>query len=309
MIAVVFPGQGSQYVGMGKEFYESYSLVRDIFKRASDSIGLDMKNLCFSSPEEELKLTENAQPAILTVSYALYSVLCDTFPSLRDKIRFFAGHSLGEYTACVASGIMGFEDAVYAVRMRGKFMQEAVPVGEGKMVAVIGVSPEEVESACSAVGGVVEPANYNSPEQIVVAGRAKDVDRFVEYMRAKGVKKIIPLNVSAPFHCSLMEPAKERLKEVLDKLTFNDPYVPVVSNVTATAISKGDEERDLLVRQVTGSVKWYQSVLYMRSMGVSIFIEVGPSKVLSGLVKRTDRTVKVFNVEKPEDMEALREVF
>ncbi len=304
MIAVVFPGQGSQYVGMGKDFYDNFEVVRSLFEEASDTLKLDMRKLIFESSEEELRLTENAQPAILTVSYALYSVIKDRF----DSVAFFAGHSLGEYTACVAGGVMSFSNAVYAVRMRGRFMQEAVPVGEGKMVAVMGLSTDVVEALCKEAGGVVEPANYNSPDQIVVSGRSEDVDRFVEIAKSKGAKRLIPLNVSAPFHCSLMKPVADRLKPILYEIDFRDPLCPIVSNVTASSVSSGELERDLLVEQIYKGVKWYQSVNYMRERGVDTFIEVGPSKVLTGLIKRTVKDARTINLEKVEDIDKLEEV-
>ncbi|MGB9668372.1 MAG: ACP S-malonyltransferase [Thermosulfidibacteraceae bacterium] len=304
MIAVVFPGQGSQYVGMGKDFYDKFEVIREIFDRASTKLGVDMRRLIFESTEDELRLTENAQPAILTASYAIYSLVKDRF----KNISFFAGHSLGEYTACVASGVISFEDAVYAVRMRGKFMQDAVPLGEGKMVAVMGLLVEDVENICREVEGVVEPANYNSPDQIVVSGRAEDVDRFVELAKSRGAKRVVALNVSAPFHCSLMKPAADRLKPILEMIRFNDPAVPIVSNVTADIVNSGAEERDLLVKQVYMGVRWYQSVNRMVALGVSTFIEIGPSKVLTGLIRRTAKGVNTLNIEVVGDLEKLEEI-
>ncbi len=301
MVAVVFPGQGSQYAGMGKEFYHAYPEVREVFEEASDRLGIDMAKLCFEASEEELKLTENTQPSILTVSYAIYRVV----EGILGEVAFFAGHSLGEYTACVASGMMSFGDAVYAVRRRGQFMQEAVPPGEGAMAAVIGLAPEVVEEVCSQVDGVVEPANYNSPEQVVIAGKAEAVEKASELLSKRGAKRVVPLKVSAPFHCSLMEPAARRLKEVLDVMDFGDARVPVVSNVLATEVVEGDRERELLIEQVVSPVRWYQSVLYMRDRGVDTFVEVGPSRVLSGLIRKTDRRLKVLNVEKPAQLPKL----
>ncbi len=301
MVAVVFPGQGSQYVGMGRDFYESYPSAREVFEQASDRIKVDMAHLCFSSTDEELRLTENTQPAILTVSYAIYKAIKEMLP----EVSFFAGHSLGEYTACVASGIMDFSDAVFAVRNRGRFMQEAVPVGMGAMAAVIGLPFDKVEEVCRSVEGVVEPANYNSPEQVVIAGEKAAVEAAVSILKEKGAKRAVMLNVSAPFHCSLMKPAAEKLKPVLEELDFSDAEVPVVSNVTASSITSGAEERRLLVEQVTSPVRWYQSVLFMKKNGVDTFVEVGPSRVLSGLIRKTDRKLKVLNVEKPSDLKKL----
>ncbi len=300
-IAVVFPGQGSQYLGMGKEFYREFDIVREVFDRASQRLGFDMANLCFESSEEELTLTENTQPSILTVSYAIYCAIKKMLP----EVSFFAGHSLGEYTACVAAGILSFEDAVYAVKNRGRFMQEAVPVGEGAMAAILGLSGDVVEEVCSKVEGLVQPANYNSPEQIVIAGERDAVERACALLKEMGAKRVVPLKVSAPFHCRLMKPAAERLRSVLAELGFNDAHTPVVSNVTATDVSSGERERELLYIQVTAPVRWYQSVLFMKERGVDTFIEVGPSRVLSGLIKKTDRKLKTVNVEKPSDLERL----
>ena len=302
--AVVFPGQGSQYSGMGKAFYDAFEEVREVFDRASATLGFDMAKLCFEGSEEDLKLTENTQPSILTVSYAIYRVL----ETKLEGAAFVAGHSLGEYTACVAAGMLSFEDAVYAVRKRGQFMQEATPVGTGAMAAIMGLDFGVVEEVCRSVEGVVEPANYNSPEQLVIAGEKSAVERACELLKERGAKRVIMLKVSAPFHCSLMRPAAERLREVLEGIEFSDAGIPVVSNVTAAPVVRGEEERELLIKQVVSPVKWYQSVKFMESEGVELFVEVGPSRVLSGLIKKTNRKLKTVNVEKPEDMEKLEAV-
>lgn len=281
-VAVVFPGQGSQYLGMGKDFFDAYPVVRDVFARASEKLGIDMAKLCFDSSEEELTLTENTQPSILTVSYAIYEVIKDRLP----LVSFFAGHSLGEYTACVAAGILPFEDAVFAVRNRGRFMQEATPVGTGAMAAIIGLPADVIEEVCNGIDGVVQPANYNSPEQIVIAGEKAAVEKAAELLKEKGAKRVVMLKVSAPFHCQLMRPAAEKLANILKGMSFNDAKVPVVSNVTAQEVTEGEKERQLLIEQVTAPVRWYQSVIYMKENGVDTFIEVGPSRVLSGLIKK-----------------------
>ena len=301
MVALIFPGQGSQYVGMGKDFYQAYQVSKRIFDEASERIGVDMAKLCFSSSEEELQLTENTQPAILTVSIAIYEAIKDLLP----PVKFVAGHSLGEYSACVVSKVLSFSDAVYAVKNRGKFMQEAVPVGAGAMAAIIGLGSDIVENVCSEVEGVVEPANYNSPEQIVIAGEKEAVKIACEKLKEAGAKRVVMLKVSAPFHCQLMKPAAEKLSEIFEELNFEDPETPIVSNVTASSVISGWKEKELLVEQVTSPVKWYQSVLYMKENGVSTFIEIGPSRVLSGLVKKTDRKLKTINIEKLEDLKKL----
>ncbi|BAT72115.1 [acyl-carrier-protein] S-malonyltransferase [Thermosulfidibacter takaii ABI70S6] len=303
-VAVVFPGQGSQYLGMGKDFFDAYPVVRDVFARASEKLGIDMAKLCFDSSEEELTLTENTQPSILTVSYAIYEVIKDRLP----LVSFFAGHSLGEYTACVAAGILPFEDAVFAVRNRGRFMQEATPVGTGAMAAIIGLPADVIEEVCNGIDGVVQPANYNSPEQIVIAGEKAAVEKAAELLKEKGAKRVVMLKVSAPFHCQLMRPAAEKLANILKGMSFNDAKVPVVSNVTAQEVTEGEKERQLLIEQVTAPVRWYQSVIYMKENGVDTFIEVGPSRVLSGLIKKTNRKLKCINVEKVSDLEKLEDL-
>jgi [acyl-carrier-protein] S-malonyltransferase len=287
LTAFVFPGQGSQAVGMGKKLAERYPTARRVFEEADEVLGYKLSQVCFSGPEEKLCLTEITQPAILTVSMASFRVLreCGTAPD------FVAGHSLGEYSAHVAAGTMSFADAVRTVRNRGKYMQEAVPVGIGAMAAILGMELEKVAQVCAeaAQGEVCEAANVNSPEQIVIAGHTGAVERATKLAEERGAKKAKILPVSAPFHSSLMKPAQDRLAADLNALTLNPLSIPVVSNVDAQVVTSGEEARDALVRQVTGSVKWEQSMRLLISRQVQRFVEVGPGKVLWGLMRQIDR--------------------
>lgn len=288
LTAFLFPGQGSQAVGMGKELWKRYPTARRVFEEADEVLGYKLSQVCFAGPEEKLRLTEITQPAILTVSIAAFRVLREsgTAPD------FVAGHSLGEYSAHVAAGTMSFADAVRTVRNRGKYMQEAVPLGIGAMAAILGMELEKVAQVCAeaAHGEVCEAANVNSPEQIVIAGHAGAVERASKLAEERGAKKAKILPVSAPFHSSLMKPAQDRLAADLSALTLNPLSIPVVSNVDAQVVTSGEEARDALVRQVTGSVKWEQSVRLLASRQVQSFVEVGPGKVLWGLMRQIDRT-------------------
>ncbi len=303
--AFVFPGQGSQKVGMGQKAFEAWPEVREVFKRAGAALNEDMAELCFQGPQDRLTLTENAQPALLTVSAALFQVLAGR--GLRPD--FAAGHSLGEYSALVAAGVISLEDGVRAVRLRGRFMQEATPPGEGSMAALMGILKDEVESLCSEVseetGRVVEPANFNSPQQIVVSGHRDAVLRLMEKAKEAGCRRAVELQVSAPFHCSLMEPAQRRLEGVLKEIPFSNPAFPVVPNVTAEPTAKGEVLRELLVRQVTAPVMWRLSVERMMEEGVTLFVEVGAGTVLSGLIKKINRKVKTVSFEGPEQLDAV----
>jgi [acyl-carrier-protein] S-malonyltransferase len=294
-IAFLFPGQGSQAVGMGKDLAEKYPVARQTFEEADDALGIKISQLCFEGPEDNLRLTENTQPAILTVSVAAWRVLQEK----GIKPAFVAGHSLGEYSAHVAAGTMSFADAVRTVRNRGKFMQEAVPVGTGSMAAILGMSPDAVASVCSdaAQGEVCEPANINSPEQIVISGHVAAVERAVNLATERGAKRAKVLPVSAPFHCSLMKPAQEKLSVVLGNLQLAAPRFPVVSNVNALPAGDAESAREALVRQVTGSVRWSESIQWLIAQGVQTFVEVGPGKVLCGLMRQIDRSKKCVNVE------------
>lgn len=286
-IAFLFPGQGSQSVGMGKELAEHYAVAKQTFEEADDALGYKLSQLCFHGPEEKLRMTEITQPAILTASVAACRVLNEK----GLKPNFVAGHSLGEYSAHVAAGTLTFADAVRAVRHRGKYMQEAVPVGVGAMAAILGMELETVADVCqdAAQGEVCEPANVNSPEQIVVSGHTAAVERSTKIADERGAKKAKMLPVSAPFHCSLMKPAQDRLAADLNALSFETPRVPVVSNIDAQAVRDADAARDALIRQVTGSVKWEPSIRCLIGKGVRTFVEVGPGKVLWGLMRQIDR--------------------
>jgi [acyl-carrier-protein] S-malonyltransferase len=286
-IAFLFPGQGSQTVGMGKEFAEKYPIARQTFEEADHVLGYKLSDICWTGPEEKLRLTEITQPAILATSVAAWRVLDEK--GLSPHI--VAGHSLGEYAAHCAAGTLDFGEALRTVRNRGKYMQEAVPVGVGAMAAILGMGVAKVDGVChdAAHGEVCEPANINSPEQIVISGHAAAIERAVKLASDRGAKKAKTLPVSAPFHCSLMKPAQDRLAADLTSLPFGTPKVPVACNVDAAIVNDADSSRDALIRQVTGSVKWEQSIRLLIREGVRVFIEVGPGKVLWGLMRQIDR--------------------
>ena len=294
-IALIFPGQGSQVVGMGKDLAEKYPVARQTFEEADEALGYKISQLCFEGPEDQLRLTEITQPAILTASIAALRVVERRgFPSP----AFVAGHSLGEYSAHVASGTFSFADAVRTVRNRGKYMQEAVPVGVGTMAAILGMDLEKVTGICqdAAQGEVCSPANINSPDQIVISGNTAAVERAAKLADERGAKRAKLLPVSAPFHCSLMKPAQDRLEADLKKLKMQKPVYPVACNVDAELVTDDLRALDTLVRQVTGSVKWDQCIRLLISQGVETFIEVGPGKVLCGLMRQIDRSKTCLNV-------------
>ena len=294
MIAFLFPGQGSQAVGMGKDLAARYPVARETFEQADAALGFKLSELCFEGPEHKLKLTEITQPAILTVSIAALRVLETHIP----KPSYVAGHSLGEYSAHVASRTFSFADAVRTVRNRGKYMQEAVPVGVGAMAAILGMDAAKVTAVChdAAQGEVCEPANINSPEQIVISGNTAAVERAAKLADERGAKRAKLLPVSAPFHCSLMKLAQDRLGKDLDALKLQKPVYPVACNVDAELVKDDLRARDTLVRQVTGSVKWEQCMHLLIAQGVQTFIEVGPGKVLCGLMRQIDRSKSCVNV-------------
>lgn len=292
---------------MGKELAEKYPAARQTFEEADEALGYELSQLCYEGPEEKLRLTEITQPAILTASVAAWRVL-------REKgviLSFVAGHSLGEYSANVAAGTLSFSDAVRTVRNRGKYMQEAVPVGVGAMAAILGMDLEKVTVVCAdaAQGEVCEPANINSAEQIVISGHAAAVERATKIASERGAKRAVMLQVSAPFHCSLMKPAQDRLASDLQSLEFKKPAVPVVCNVDAAAIEDADRSRDALVRQVTGAVKWDPSVRLLIAKGIQTFVEVGPGKVLSGLMRQIDRSKASLNVSDEASLQKTLEAF
>jgi [acyl-carrier-protein] S-malonyltransferase len=299
-VVFLFPGQGSQYAGMGRELAEVYPVARRVFEEADQALDFAISELCFSGPEEALKLTENTQPAILTASLAAYQVL------EQNGVRpdYVAGHSLGEYSALVAAGALKFADAVRLVKKRGRYMQEAVPPGEGAMAAILGLRPGQVAEICrKAADGKVAPANLNSPEQTVISGAAAAVKAAVEQASAAGAKRAVMLPVSAPFHSELMRPAQERLEKDLRATQFSDLKISLVTNVDAGVITSGSEAREALIRQVTLPVRWEESIRELIDQGATTFVEVGPGRVLSGLLRQIDRSVHSLNVE---DLKSLK---
>ncbi len=293
-LAFLFPGQGSQAVEMGKDLAAQHAVARQTFEEADEALGYKLSQLCFEGPEEQLRLTEITQPAILTTSVAAWRVLKEN----GVNPSFVAGHSLGEYSAHVAAGTFAFADAVRTVRHRGKYMQEAVPVGVGAMAAILGMELEKVSAVCAeaAQGEICDAANINSGEQIVISGNTAAVERAAKLGSERGAKRAVMLPVSAPFHCSLMKPAQDRLAVDLAALTFQNPSIPVVCNVDAAPVTDAAASRDALVRQVTGSVKWQQSIQLLIARGVERFVEVGPGKVLCGLMRQIDRSKPCSNV-------------
>ncbi len=300
-LVFMFPGQGSQQVGMGRELAAMYPVAKETFDEADEALGYKLSQLCFEGPEEQLKLTEITQPAILTASVAAWRVL----QSQGITPSYVVGHSLGEYSANVAAGTLSFADAVRTVRNRGKYMQEAVPVGVGAMAAVIALPAEEVEKVCaeSAQGEVCQAANLNSPEQIVISGSKAAVERAAVLAKERGAKRALLLPVSAPFHCALMQPAQDRLAADLHALSFHNPEVPVMCNVDAVLVTTGDQSRDALIRQVTGAVQWVKSMQTLIALDVENFVEVGPGKVLCGLMKQIDKTRVCMNVQDEESLQ------
>jgi [acyl-carrier-protein] S-malonyltransferase len=301
-VAFVFPGQASQYPGMGKELAEKYPVARAVFDEADKALGISVSKLCFEGSEDDLKLTANTQPAILTVSVAASRVLAEK----GITPDFVAGHSLGEYSALVAAGSLKFADAVKLVRKRGTYMQEAVPAGQGAMAAIMGLSPAVVQDACkrAAEGEICAPASLNSPEQTVISGHAGAVKHAVEIASQLGAKRSMVLAVSAPFHSALMMPAQEKLEKDLNATAFADLQVPLVTNVDADSIRQGEEARSALIRQVTMAVRWEESMRMLLDEGVNTFVEVGPGRVLTGLMRQIERSVATLNVEDEKSLQA-----
>ncbi len=300
--AFIFPGQGSQSVGMGKDMFDNFPKAREVFEEADDALGFLLSEMCFSGTAEDLALTANTQPAILATSMAVFSAMeAEGFP-LPDYV---AGHSLGEYSALVAANSLSLKEAVKTVRKRGKYMQNAVPVGVGAMAAILGLDLETLKTACeeAAKSQVCSPANINSPSQVVIAGNVEAIDRAIEIVKERGAKRAVKLNVSAPFHCALMKPAQDKLTEDLREIDFQDLRFPLVENVSARENSKGERVRTALSEQVSSPVLWKDTIEYLIEKGVKTFIEVGAGKILSGLVKQINRDVRCMNVE---DSESLR---
>jgi [acyl-carrier-protein] S-malonyltransferase len=300
-IAFLFPGQGSQQVGMGRELASLYPVAKETFDEADDALGYKLSQLCFEGPEDQLKLTEITQPAILTVSVAAWRVL----QSQALTPTYVAGHSLGEYSAHVAAGTISFADAVRTVRNRGQYMQEAVPLGVGAMAAILALPADQVEQICaeSAQGEVCQAANLNSPDQTVISGSKAAVERAGIFAKERGAKRVLILPVSAPFHCALMQSAQDRLASDLYALNFHNPEVPVMCNVDAVLVATGYQSRDVLIRQVTGAVQWVKSMQALIALGVDSFVEVGPGKVLCGLMKQIDKTRSCVNVQDKESLQ------
>ncbi|HEX8493412.1 MAG TPA: ACP S-malonyltransferase [Pyrinomonadaceae bacterium] len=305
-LAYIFPGQASQYAGMGKDLADNYPAARQVFEEADETLGFSISEMCFAGSAEELQLTENTQPAILAVSVAaLRAMQSEGLP----QPDYVAGHSLGEYSALVAAGALSLKDAVRTVRARGRYMQEAVPLGSGAMAAVMGAELGTLMEICNEAqaGDVCTPANINSASQIVIAGHSGAIDRAIELLKERGIKRAIKLKVSAPFHCALMMPAQERLADDLEKLEFHDLQMPLITNVDAAATISGSEARDALVRQVSSPVRWLESIERLLQEGVETFVEAGPGKVLSGLVRQIRREARCLNVEDRASLSATRE--
>jgi [acyl-carrier-protein] S-malonyltransferase len=307
MFSVIFPGQGSQMVGMGKEFYDKFDLVKDLFKEADDTLNFSISRLIFEGPKEELDLTINTQPAIFIISYSIYNVINKEFNIDLNKAKYFAGHSLGEYSALSCAGHLSFSDTLKILRIRGDAMQNSVPKGKGGMVAVLGSTVETIEKILKEKekNFTVQIANDNSEGQIVLSGKVEDLDKLIIVLKENSIKNI-KLPVSAPFHCSLMSKATSIMNEELNKLNFIQSENKLISNVTAKEIANTDELKDLLIKQIEHRVRWRESVINMVNNDINHFIEIGPGKVLSGLVKRINKEVKIDNINNLEDIEGLK---
>jgi len=306
MFSVIFPGQGSQIIGMGKDFFDKYDLVKNIFKEADDVLGFSLSKIILDGPKEELDLTANTQPAIFLISYSIFNLIKKEFSIDLHKAKYFAGHSLGEYSALSCSGYLNFSETIKILRIRGDAMQNAVPKGEGGMVAVLGSNIEMIEKILEKNNDnfFVQIANDNSDGQIVLSGKNSDLDKLIEVLKKNGIKNI-KLPVSAPFHCKLMKQATEIMNKEIDKINFLEGKNKLVSNVTAQEIKNNDELKNLLIKQIENRVRWRESVINMINNGVNQFIEIGPGKVLSGLVKRINKNVKINSINNEIDIKDL----
>ncbi len=307
MNVFLFPGQGSQIVGMGKEFYNNYKIVKEIFKKADEKLNYSISKLILNGPEDELLLTKNTQPAILTVSYSIFKVLKDEFKLNFEDFKFFAGHSLGEYSALVCADSLDFADAIYLLHERGKAMQEAVPIGKGKMIAILGTPIKNIIDLVNKridQNGICEIANDNAEGQVIISGDKKNIEAFEKELKQNKIK-FIPLKVSAPFHCSLMKKAAENMEKKILNTKFNKPQFQIINNVNALPEVNSEDIKRLLVKQIFSTVKWRQTLLYMSNNGVTNFIEIGPGKVLSGMAKRTIKKAKCFSINSIADIKNL----
>ena len=307
MFSVIFPGQGSQIVGMGKEFYDKFDLVKDLFKEADNALDFSLSKIILEGPKEELNLTTNTQPAIFLISYSIFQVIKKEFQIDLFKAKFFAGHSLGEYSAIACAEYLDFKDTIKVLKIRGDAMQNSVPKGEGGMVAVLGTSVEKIENILkdNQNNFKAEIANDNSEGQIVLSGKTNDLEKLSSFLKENKIKNI-KLPVSAPFHCSLMRKATEIMKEELNKLKFKEGNNPLISNITADEIFNAEELRSLLVKQIENRVRWRESVVNMINKGVNKFIEIGPGKVLSGLIKRINNKVEIISINNEEDIRSIK---
>ena len=310
MNAILFPGQGSQIVGMGSEFYNKFEIVKKIFKEADEKLNFKISKIILEGPEEKLKLTQNTQPAILMVSYAIFSVLKKEFNFDFKFTKFFAGHSLGEYSALVCAESLKFSDALFLLFERGKAMQEAVPVGQGSMIAVLGLKIDEINDLIKEVktDGVCEIANDNADGQMIISGDNKSINSL-EIILKENKKKFIPLNVSAPFHCSLMKPAAVKMKEKINSVNFKKPLFDIICNVTSQPENNAENIKKLLIEQICSTVRWRESVINMSKEKITNFIEIGPGKVLSGMIKRTVKNTNCFSINSIDDMKKITNEF
>ena len=311
MRALIFPGQGSQAVGMGSEFYNKFDLVKKIFRQADERLGYSITDIIFDGPEEKLQLTKNTQPAILTVSYSIFKVLKHEFGFNFNSFKYFAGHSLGEYSALVCSEALNFEDAIYLLHERGKAMQDAVPLGEGSMLAVLGLDINKINDFLSIIeeeSGVCEIANDNANGQIILSGNKKNIELIQKNLKEKKIKTI-PLKVSAPFHCSLMKPAAKSMEKKINLTKLNNTLYKIVSNVTAKPENESNLIKKLLIDQIFSTVRWRESIINMNNLGVNNFLELGPGKVLTSMVKRTVDNVNSFSINSIADIESIKNEF